>query len=371
MNPLCLHRGGRWLAFSRLGLLAVVLGACPDAIWGEPGAGTPAPGMVAIYSGKTVLSQTIGDETSSSPYAAHVMIEGRSPTSVRITRLIDDEAGTKYATTEYFGLQTSPGGYSLSPDDSSPVAHELGEETHGLNIFFPIELLPAFQVPAKGMQLESDAELNVLNAATLKLPFVTTVDSSGRVIERALNAGNGDGEARKFELQENPSKLKSYSARYELHPETGEVESFKRSLAVDVTVDDQTIVLAQTIELKRDTGGALKGATKPSWSSVVDAFDNTLAVFDKRPPSAEIKAAVTAFAAKAKATPVAILSDVLELRLEAFHSFFEATEAGKMLAKVLGRQAPDFKLKDLDGKEVSFKELTKDKPAILSFWGYG
>ncbi len=78
------------------------------------------------------------------------------------------------------------------------------------------------------------------------------------------------------------------------------------------------------------------------------------------------------FVKSAADTPLAAVSGALEYRLEAFKEFYEATLEGQVLKKVLDNSAPDFKLKDLDGKDVAFRAATaKNKVTLLNFWGYG
>jgi hypothetical protein len=68
---------------------------------------------------------------------------------------------------------------------------------------------------------------------------------------------------------------------------------------------------------------------------------------------------------------VEIASKVLSTRLGAYRTVFEKDEDARKLAALFGSQAPDFTLEALDGKKVSFRELGRGKPVLLSFWGYG
>ena len=50
---------------------------------------------------------------------------------------------------------------------------------------------------------------------------------------------------------------------------------------------------------------------------------------------------------------------------------FEADEGGRVLAKIIGKKAPNFALDSLDGSKVDFHKVTNGKPTYLVFWGVG
>ena len=70
-------------------------------------------------------------------------------------------------------------------------------------------------------------------------------------------------------------------------------------------------------------------------------------------------------------SPWSALARAARTRLQGFVETFESDDAGKRLAKILGKPAPDFTLSDLDGKQVNFRKETAGKVTLLSFWGVG
>ncbi|MEM7234301.1 MAG: hypothetical protein AAF517_19135, partial [Planctomycetota bacterium] len=104
-----------------------------------------------------------------------------------------------------------------------------------------------------------------------------------------------------------------------------------------------------------------------------ESYDSVRAAFQKRGGTPEILKVVEKFypIAERDESFLEAFRSAIGTRLNAYGKTFESNAGGRILAKILDKTTPDFELEGLDGKKHKFRELTKGKVTLLSFWGYG
>ena len=251
------------------------------------------------------------------------------------------------------------------PIDYAP--YELEEAAHTIDLFVPLEVLPEFKLPASGTEQKESKVIDVLGFAkpTVELK-VTAAEKDGQlIVERSL----GGTALPSFRFRDLPAELAIFRQTYRLQPQSREVLSYEGHLKVDVLVDEDS---GQKVSLERKIRLASPPARSASAEelAILDDLDAALSALDARKASTEIEPLIQALTKKAASSSLDSIGTALTIRLAAFTQTYESSPEGKMLAKLLGHQVPDFKLKDVDGKEIDFREFTKGKVTILSFWGY-
>lgn len=324
---------------------------------------------VAAFEGSVVLKQIIADEANEAVFNAHLVLVGGLTAEggkgeVTVIRYAEDSAdvAARFGAVESYLVDVSSGAPQLDLKGQPP--YEFEENLHMLNVHFPLEVLPLLVLPGVGEEQTSKETVNVLNLAHTEAEITVATRQDGDSIEvvRALKAGSQPS----FSFRDETATLTNYRVTYKLYVGTGALASVDSECAFELSPGggEEKIRIERKVRLKSKEGSA-------DWRVAADALAAVDGAFGKRLPSSEIEKSIAKFSAAAADTPLAPASKALNVRLNAFRMFFEATPQGKMLAKLLGGTAPEFKLKGLDDKEVSFHAAIKNKVTLLSFWGVG
>ncbi len=332
------------------------------------------PNQLTAYTGTAVLVQSMGSDVVTFDFKADALYltgpagHPRSLLTARYLRSVG--GGETFGTVDRYSiLPNYHATLILKPTDAK--VYELNDHMHMLNVYLPWETLPTFAIPEAGKKTETREKISVLNLADVEAALRTRVAAKGGSLEitRELAAEENLG----FSFRDNEANLVLYRQKYTIGRETGRVEALESDCAFEFSQGDTKIRLERKVRLKEASSTVIDGPGAPAWTRLIK--EDLPAIekgFTDRQSSEDIGKRLAGFAKSAEGTPLAALSGALQFRLEAFQQFFEATEAGRVLAGVLNRKAPDFTLKDLDGKDVAFRAAAaKNKVTLLSFWGYG
>ena len=282
-----------------------------------------------------------------------------------------------FARTQRFAMPRSGDRYTLEALDDEEL--ELNETQGGLDLYCPLEaLLPPTTVPPEGEKRQSRGEVSVLGLAQATASIVTSArrepqaaGAPGTVTVQREIAPAEAGAKLAFEFQGNPATLLRWRELFAFTPGGGLVAAVERDLTFELTLEDSPLRVEASLRLKRETLATPSAAEGKALDEVVARLRSAASEFAAHKPSAEIEKSVQAAAAAARGTLLDAAAPALELRLAVYRSFFEESEEGRQLAQLLGKPAPDFTLADMEGKEVKFREVTRGKVTLLTFWGYG
>ncbi len=356
----------------RAPLTAVVLWSCGAAV-AAPTIIKLTPDQLTAYRGTAVLVQTVGEDVTKFDFKADAIHltrpaenETQSLLTARYLKAVD--GGETFGSVDRYSVAT--GGATLSLKPAGDKVFELTPHLHMLDVYLPWELLPTFAIPEAGKEAVAREKITILNLAPVEAGLRTRVTAQAGSLEitRELDAG----EKPEFDFRETRANVVLYRQKYTVAQDTGRVQALESDCAFEFSQDETKIRLERKVRLEEASSIALNGPDSPAWSALLGDLPSIEKDFESRKSSEDIGKRLASFTKSAEGTPLAALGGALEFRLAAFQQFFEASAAGRVLAGVLGRKAPDFTLKDLDGKDVAFRAaVAGNKLTLLSFWGYG
>jgi hypothetical protein len=256
-----------------------------------------------------------------------------------------------------------------------PARHDHEQETESprqrLDMLLPLELLPPFPLPELNGREEREQEVIVLNNAAVKARFRITHSGrqgGGSIAVRELAGPSGD-----FEFMENTARLTGWREAFELSP-PGVVRKISRKLVFTLKFEEEAggdVRIAVDSSLAAKEMRRLTAPERGLLTAAVRDLEQIHDLFAARKPGATIEPRVEALERRVAGSPLSPLGLAVRSHLAGYRETFELNDSARLLAKILGRPAPDFTLEDLEGKKVSFREAIRGKVALLSFWGYG
>lgn len=335
------------------------------------------PDRLTAYKGSAVLVQKVGDDTSRFDFGADVLYltgagdatddTSREVLAARYLKAVD--GSETFGVIERFKVATNEKALDLRP--AGETVFELApEEMHMLTVYLPWELLPEFALPEAGKAVDTTESFNVLNLATVRARLRTSAARNGDSLEvtRELAADEKPG----FDFRGNQASVVLYRQKYTIDTGSGRVTDFESDCGFGFSQDGTDVRLERKARLEEASSAEVAGPKAPPWAKLIGDLPAIEKEFRDRKSSDDIAKRLEKFSKSAAGSPLAAISGALEYRLGAFRQFFEESAAGKILAGVLGRKAPEFTLKDLEGNDVSFRAATaKNKATLLTFWGYG
>jgi hypothetical protein len=234
-------------------------------------------------------------------------------------------------------------------------AGELGGPVLDVETLLPPSPLPDFVAAPESKEAES--EVVFMGIQQVKAQFTTSLgkEGDGAVVRRELAPSSRPQVA----LEETKAPLVEWKESYFLRAGAGLPARIERRAALEAKPAGGGGALRLDVSLVLD---AKRVETPPKGDAAkLAALEEAL-----RAALAEFRALADAGAIAKKVDALAKLADgtVFEMPAKALRGKLEAYRAGG-----IGKQAPDFTLESLDGKQVSFREATKGKTTILSFWG--
>jgi hypothetical protein len=328
------------------------------------------PGRAILFKGTATAKQVAGAETTERRFDATALVfpgqDAKGTTRVFAVRTLvplgpDDPA---FVT---FDEVTGAGKDGAAPareflEDSAP---ELEPGTLKVDLYFPLELVPPFPVPATGTESRGEAEVTAAHPHVARGAFVTAArtDAGALEVTRILAPGSRP----EFVFSESPAALTGWRERYSADLKTGAPRRIETEALMEVKSEDGPIRLERKVTLEA------VGSLDPTASEALERRLRDLdAACRSILPAAEIAKRVEAFRMGLPEGPhLETAAFAAARRLAAYRELFEESEAGKKLASLLGKPAPDFTLEGLDGKKVSFRDAIRGKAALLTFWGVG
>jgi hypothetical protein len=328
------------------------------------------PGHAILFKGTAASKEIRGAETTERRFDAAALVfprEGsKGETRVFAVRTLVPAGNDAPASAMFEEIVISPreGGGAAQEVIEDP-APELEPGALILGIHFPLELVPSFPVPAPGAEARGEAEVAVAHLHAAKGTFVTGARLEGGALEvtRALAPGTRP----EIVFDGSPAVLSVWRERYAADPGSGAPRRIERESVVEVKAEDGAVRLERKLVLEAS------GTLEPPGSEALERKLRELDLgFRSIPPADEMAKRVEALPMGLAPGPHLETPKVAAARrLAAFRELFEESGAGKKLASLLGKPAPDFTLEGLDGKKVGFREAIRGKVAFLTFWGVG
>jgi hypothetical protein len=335
--------------------------------------------LVAVYEGAVQTAQVLGKDKTEKRLPV-VLIQaapgGPGQKEILSIRLLTQDAGEKAIVTfdkAVVEAQANPNGGPTRIEATEDPPFELQDNSYGMNEYLPLDLLPPFAAPAKGQSARHEATVAVLGLAEVKLPLAISTKEEGNELE--LVRSLPEGTKAKFTFNDQSVDVVLWRERYVVDSQTGVLRHVERAVGIESRGegggDDGIQRFEKKLLLDAKKVIPFSGPEAGPISSQLKELDGILADFRSIKPSEEIAKRVEAFEKAVKGTSLEAAAKAVSVRLEAFREFFEKGDDGKALVKLLGKPAPDFKLQSLQGGDVSFREASRGKVTLLSFWGVG
>ncbi len=320
-----------------------------------------SPGRVIRYEGKTRISQVVGEEKpqGDSYKCTLLSISETSPEGVNtilaVRELVPEGGG---------GSPVASFDILESGKDSGLKARETATELENahqmIGIYLPLRLhIP----PVK----PGNHEVLILNQIPVSIKCSRS--TSGAADENQVVSTLSNAEKASFDFRGSKATLNSWKETYTSSRKTGVVSRISIDYEMSVTINGNNITLSLDCDL--EAGEITTLEKTPLLQKGLASFRKTSGAFSAMKPSSETRPLVAEVGKVLDKSPWSALARASRTQLDGFVETFEADDAGKILAKILGKPAPDFTLAGLDGKQVNFRKETAGKVTLLSFWGYG
>ena len=341
-------------------LLCTALGLlCPPPA--EAAGDAFRPGQVIRYEGKTRISQKVGEEKpqGDSFKGTLLSISEASPKGVNTILAVRElvPEGGEGSPIACFDILESGRKYGLKARET---ATELENAHQMIGIYLPLRL----QIPPVK---PGNHEVLILNQIPVSIECSRSYSrdaDEGQVVSTMSNAGKVS-----FDFRGNKATLNSWKESYTSSRKTGLVSRISIDYEMSVTINGNKITLSLDCDLEAKEVTTLEKT--PLLQKGLAAFRKSAGAFKGMKPSSETRPLVDETGKLLDKSPWSALARAARTQLDGFVETFEADDAGKILAKILGKPAPDFTLAGLDGKQVNFRKETAGKVTLLSFWGYG
>lgn len=367
------------MIFQALGLLPLLL---QSTLFASPARKledmlSPAPGQHVLYEGKATISQEAGSSVKSvserSTTLSYVVFPGKTEAETRMLLLrsvsirLNDLPlpGTNEAL--LFSI-----GKGLEATLSGDTPEEPLVSTYEFHL--PSVLFPRFELPEK-LEKESEAtfreeDVKILGVVVARFPVQVTVEKVGSTLKvtRRLQPGK----TAKLDFDGSPSTLEAWSETHTMDLERRIVSELRREITFFVERGAQKFRTMATHELKAKAVRLLDPAERERAAAVEQGFVDLLDDFRAKKAPRDIYSKIQALEGKEGMKLFAGLSEALLTRFASYRQGLEGeARENKSNASTKSQDAPDFTLEGLDGKSVSFREATRGKVVLLSFWGYG
>lgn len=338
-------------------LLCTLLSAIypPSAAAAE---GSFSPGQVILYQGKARISQKVddakaeGDSFNCTLLAISDISAAGEKTILAVRELVPAaEGGSPVASYDILDIGGKPGLKARATAMELDAAHQM------VGIYLPLRL----EMPSIKIQEKPSYEVLILNQIPVKIRCARKVDGNVSSISNTQKAS--------FDFRGSKATLNKWKESYTSDKKTGAVNRIGINYEMSVSINGNMITLSLDCDLEAKEITTL--GKKPALRKGLVAFRAASAAFAAMSPSTATRPWVDETGKLLDKSPWSALARAARTQLQGFVETFESDDAGKVLARILGKMAPDFTLADLKGRQVNFRKETAGKVTLLSFWGYG
>ena len=315
------------------------------------------PGQVIRYEETTRISQKVGDGQPQGDSFKCTLLTVNEVSStgnnsiLAIRELVPaGEEGSPVASSDLLDLGETSGLKSRETPMELEASHQM------VGIYLPLRV----RIPelAKG---KAGYEVMILNQIPVSVKCGRETLASGTAIRNTEKAD--------FDFRGSKATLNKWEERYTIDKKTGTISGIAIHYEMSVSINDSLITLSLDCDLQAKEITTL--GKNPALKKGFAAFKNASDAFAAMKASSQTRPLVDEVSKLLDDSPWSALARAARTRHQGFVETFEADDAGKVLAKILGKKAPDFTLADLEGKQVNFSKETAGKVTLLSFWGYG
>lgn len=318
-------------------------------------------GEAAVYEGTVKIAQAVDDTApNEGNFTALLMVIARDTTAgkteLTVVRRLKpgDEDSRNIFSFDEVALKSSAEGIAV--DTTGEAAPELEESSRELGFFLPLNLYPQ-SVSEASAENTGNLKVIILGSVGVDAPVVTKRVKNGETIE--ISNQLKEGTAPEFKFQEETSKLTAWSQKFAFDNARTLPNRIETSFAIEGKLGDSRATFRHHLVLTRKSQTLTKSEAGAGVALVVKSLQALNEDFASFKGVEEIALKVNALAETVKNTPLEALAELLKARLSSYKS------------SGFGALAADFTLESLDGKQVSFREATRGKVVLLSFWGVG
>jgi len=311
-------------------------------------------GQAVVYKGSAALTQSAGGEENKVEFSASELAIARKSgdtTKLLVARAIFPKADGAMPEGAYNEFDVN--GDEIFAHDA-PM--EVDGAQHILGVYIPLRV----SVPRK-----EATKVAILGQAYVPVTakLTTAQEEKGTRYTASLPEGKTQG----FEFRASPGTLLAWKESY-LVSKDGVILEKSFSYEFEVDIQGNKVKAGVSCDLKAEAPVATSDATL---KRALGAFDAAHTVLSSRAASSVASPKVEAVVKVADEGPYAALARAANSHLQGLIATFEADEGGRVLAKIIGKKAPNFALDSLDGSKVDFHKVTNGKPTYLVFWGVG
>lgn len=322
-----------------------------------------------LLEGEVTVSRKLGGNKPEVTRMGALAFFARRPTGgylgLRLIRSLPDHGGSAAAADSEDEMLALTSTFRLERPTEGPtrlaLEGELPPEEEGsvaaIESILPPEVFhPAFplELEGSGTKVERTEEVGVsLPAGASARPTLHVVslrDGAHLEVTREL----AEGSRPTFRFRGLETTLTLWREEYHVSTTTGEIERIDRAFAIASDLG------GEPFEIRQETTLEPQG---PSERETLRALGDALLAVDS---AFRAIASAKDIDALLEASRPTLAKPYLKPILNALRARLQSYRALR-----LGEQVPDFTLEGLDGKPVAFREATKGKVAILSFWGVG
>ena len=328
----------------------------------------PAAGQMGLYSGVGSLThETVTGQSSELKVDAslcYVVFPGPTNGARRLLLV-------RTVAPQSLGFRLPPvsdaGFYGVDPNSKLTAEDDAArtDESPTLSLQLPGGILPSFELPPGG---EGSREENVFidPKVSAKLNIKVKVETQGGTVKVTRRFDGAKPVA--FEQDGRAASLEAWSETHVFDRERKVLVEYGRELTVAHDVGDRKMRTTARNSLREKK---VRPLDEPERQAADLAEKDVAAIFEDihaRKDPQEIYPRILAAATRPGVRMVDGLHDALLAR---FQTYRLSRERSASLAASAGKEAPDFKLDDIHGKPFSFREATKGKVVVLTFWGVG
>ncbi|MEM7231182.1 MAG: hypothetical protein AAF517_03350 [Planctomycetota bacterium] len=330
---------------------------------------TPA-GRTVSYSGSARLRQVSGKQVlADAKFTTRALLLADKPKgkkqSLRLARSTQSSAGTTAVLESISLTKSADGKSSLYVEE---VSQELDEANRDVSIYFPFSLESDIAAP-KGTETTQDATIRALSQIRVPTQVTSRRRESGDLVSVEHELASSANAT--FSFNRQTATLKTWKTVHSYSRSKGRLEEFSYQSTIVLGSGDSAIRIEIESSAKAGEESERTGAAKYRFDEALTSFAALEKAVAAREPSSHLTkhaARITSFLGE---TNDRALADAATSWAAYYKKTFESNNAGRILAKLLDRQPPDFTLEDLDGKKVNLREAIKGKVAYLNFWGVG